>query len=198
MNEAAFLKTTEEKRRDIINAGMACFGLNGYSKTSMNDIASAAGVSKASLFHYFDSKESFYVYLFDLANQAVQDRSVPGGEDFFECLATATKIKMEVQTLYPSLQSFLMKLAQDPSPISQAICKKALQGASGNVEQQLFAQVDWSKLQPDVSPADALHLAAWISMGCLQEGHESLDEGLAEFQRYMKILKRAIYREDRP
>lgn len=196
MNESAFAKTTAAKRTAIINAGMACFGRNGYSKTSMNDIAAAAGVSKASLFHYCDSKESFYEFLYDLAEQTVQKRMVPGGKDFFDCLRLGTKIKMEVQALYPSLQDFLLKLSRDPSPIAQKICQRAKQSAVAKAEQKLFAQVDWSELQSDVSPEDALNMAAWISLGCLQQHYDSPAEGLAEFERYMNILKRALYRED--
>ena len=55
-----FLALTEEKRTAILNAALQCFGKFGYEKASINDIAVAAHISKASVFQYFGSKkESF-------------------------------------------------------------------------------------------------------------------------------------------
>lgn len=56
MKMVNFEKASQEKQRAIINAGFLCFGQNGYQKTSAADVAKAAGISKASLFHYFGSK----------------------------------------------------------------------------------------------------------------------------------------------
>ena len=46
---ANFHNLPPEKQRNIIDAGLNAFGRNGYAKTSMNDVARAAGVSKAAL-----------------------------------------------------------------------------------------------------------------------------------------------------
>ena len=43
-----FLALTEEKRTTILNAALQCFGKFGYEKASINDIAVAAHISKAS------------------------------------------------------------------------------------------------------------------------------------------------------
>ncbi len=48
-----FLTLTEEKRLTILNAAFQCFGKFGYEKASINDIAVAAHISKASVFQYF-------------------------------------------------------------------------------------------------------------------------------------------------
>ena len=52
-----FLALTEEKRLTILNAALQCFGKFGYEKASINDIAVAAHISKASVFQYFGSKK---------------------------------------------------------------------------------------------------------------------------------------------
>ena len=52
-----FLALTEEKRLTILNAAFQCFGKFGYEKASINDIAVAAHISKASVFQYFGSKK---------------------------------------------------------------------------------------------------------------------------------------------
>ena len=45
-------------KRDIISAAYRLFEVQGFSKTSMADIATACGLLKGSIYHYFDSKES--------------------------------------------------------------------------------------------------------------------------------------------
>lgn len=60
-----FLALSQEKQATIRNAALACFARHGYEKTSINDIAVAAGISKASIFQYFGNKQTLYQYLFD-------------------------------------------------------------------------------------------------------------------------------------
>ena len=52
----------EKKKRqhDIINAAEKLFFSNGYDKVSMNDIALAVELSKATLYLYFENKESLF------------------------------------------------------------------------------------------------------------------------------------------
>jgi AcrR family transcriptional regulator len=48
----------DHKTRDrIIAASTKLFSLNGYDATSVNQIASSAGVTKALIYYYFKSKE---------------------------------------------------------------------------------------------------------------------------------------------
>ena len=47
-----FFALSNEKQNTIRNAALACFAKHGYEKASINDIAVAAGISKASIFQY--------------------------------------------------------------------------------------------------------------------------------------------------
>ena len=48
----------EQARKRIIKAATAEFAKKGYRNVTMNDIAEKVGVSKAALYHYFNSKQS--------------------------------------------------------------------------------------------------------------------------------------------
>jgi AcrR family transcriptional regulator len=48
------------KRRQVIEAGRKLFFANGFDVTSMDDVAREAGVSKATLYSYFESKERLF------------------------------------------------------------------------------------------------------------------------------------------
>jgi AcrR family transcriptional regulator len=49
-----------EIRETIISAAREVFARYGFRKTTMQDIASAAGKAKSSLYHYFKSKEDVF------------------------------------------------------------------------------------------------------------------------------------------
>lgn len=49
----------------ILEAALTLFSKNGFSGTSMNDIASALGLSKAALYRHFESKDEIRIVLID-------------------------------------------------------------------------------------------------------------------------------------
>ncbi len=70
------------KRRAILNRCARLFAERGYARTSMSEIASACGSSKALLYHYYENKERL---LFDLLEdhfikleEAVNAADAPG------------------------------------------------------------------------------------------------------------------------
>ena len=56
----------ENRRQDILFAGLSLFIQKGYSGTKIKDIAQAVGMSVGLLFHYFTSKEDLYAELVSL------------------------------------------------------------------------------------------------------------------------------------
>jgi AcrR family transcriptional regulator len=61
--------THELKRDEILDRAAQCFADKSYPATTMNDIASANGTSKARLYHYYEAKEAI---LFDLLDRYTQ------------------------------------------------------------------------------------------------------------------------------
>ena len=64
MSSAAVLERTQagegEKRRQILEGARQVFMASGFDGASMGEIAKAAGVSKGTLYVYFDSKEALF------------------------------------------------------------------------------------------------------------------------------------------
>jgi AcrR family transcriptional regulator len=78
--------TAEERdaarRREIIAAGRACFLQYGYSKTSLEDIAKRANLSRPLLYRKFKNKEEIFIAVYeDLIEQGypAADAVVAGG-----------------------------------------------------------------------------------------------------------------------
>lgn len=55
----------EQSRQQIINAAFELFANEGYSKTSIAEVAKKAKVSKGLIYHYFSSKEHILEAIFD-------------------------------------------------------------------------------------------------------------------------------------
>ena len=52
-----------ERREQLLVAARGTFGTNGFSATSMNDVALAAGVTKPVLYQHFESKHHLFLEL---------------------------------------------------------------------------------------------------------------------------------------
>lgn len=64
-----FLELSEEKRTKIMNVSMAEFSQYGFENSSTNRIVQNAGISKGSLFKYFQSKDELYFYILDMVTE---------------------------------------------------------------------------------------------------------------------------------
>ena len=89
----------EQRRQEILLAGLSLFIQKGYSGTTIKDIASAVGMSVGLLFHYFASKEELFVELIQLGIEGPMSTMQPTQMEplvFFE--ATAKRILSYIQT----------------------------------------------------------------------------------------------------
>ena len=59
------VKPSDSKRKDIIRGATTMFLKHGFSTVSMDKIAQAAPVSKATLYKYFDSKNALFTAVID-------------------------------------------------------------------------------------------------------------------------------------
>ncbi len=58
-------QNVEERKKDIMEAALYCFLNFGYSKTSMDDVAKKAGISRPLIYLKFKNKEDLLLGLFD-------------------------------------------------------------------------------------------------------------------------------------
>jgi len=54
-----------QRRRQLLDAALAAFSAGGFHRTSMDDVAAAAGVTKPVLYQHFGSKRALYGELLD-------------------------------------------------------------------------------------------------------------------------------------
>ncbi|MFD1036822.1 TetR/AcrR family transcriptional regulator [Virgibacillus byunsanensis] len=62
------------KKMKLIESGIKLFAEKGYHKTSIQEIANEAGVSKGAFYLYFQSKEDFIVMAYQFYNTQISER----------------------------------------------------------------------------------------------------------------------------
>jgi AcrR family transcriptional regulator len=67
------VKPAEERRREILEAALDLFSTKGFDETTVQDIASAAGVAIGTVYLYFASKEHVLLGLYDDFNAGMHE-----------------------------------------------------------------------------------------------------------------------------
>ena len=82
-----FMNLAPEKRESIVRAAAAEFAEQGYQRASLNNIVKQLGISKGSLYQYFDNKEALFLHVFDhftlQVKQYVKTSAAGNGRDDF-------------------------------------------------------------------------------------------------------------------
>src|SRR5947209_4357118 len=67
----------DERRRQLLELGRELFATHSYDELSMADIARAAGISKALLYHYFPSKQEYFQTTLATAAERLRELTEP-------------------------------------------------------------------------------------------------------------------------
>lgn len=85
-----------ERKQQIYQAALACFGSKGYHSTTMDDIVAESGLSKGALYWYFKGKKELFLALFNemMVQFGEEWASVveKGGESATEKLSASMKL----------------------------------------------------------------------------------------------------------
>ncbi|HJS46136.1 MAG TPA: TetR/AcrR family transcriptional regulator [Rhizomicrobium sp.] len=60
MTKKRWQRRKEARAPEILEAALTCFARKGFAGTRMDDIAAAAGITKGTIYLYFDSKQSVF------------------------------------------------------------------------------------------------------------------------------------------
>ncbi|SHF32881.1 transcriptional regulator, TetR family [Seinonella peptonophila] len=201
-----FFNLATEKQQKIVDAALASFGANGYKKTSIRDIATAAGISKAMVFHYFGTKKQLYLYLIEhCANtlfHEIKHKFDPHIDDFFDRIELVGNIKFEAMKKQPSIGTFLWSMYEEQdSEIKPMIQASMVNGEAEKFRESIaFTGMDASKFREDVDPKLVYKMLLWMAEGCfrhvsnLEDGH--IDAAYDEYKRGLQLLKTAFYKEN--
>lgn len=115
MEQKRKTKRSKEKAEAILKSAMEEFLIHGYSATNMDAIATGAGVSKATVYSYFQDKEGLFTALIE---QLVKKRF---------------RIVLDPQ--------FLLSFQGEPKAVLREVMKELLANISGDQQLQDFLRL---------------------------------------------------------
>lgn len=140
----------EDQRELILDRAAALFARGGYPGTSMNQVAEACGLSKATLYHYFRDK---YALLVSISDDHVTRLQAIVREVLAQPLAPQAQMRELIARLveeYASAQNAHRVLTEDVKFLDEADRRRVLDKEREVV--QGFAQVV-TALRPDLREA---------------------------------------------
>lgn len=193
-----------EKQERIINAAIKEFVQSGFDKASTNEIVKEAGISKGSLFNYFNNKKELYFYLIEHCVQVVEkiydliDLNEP---DIFIRLEKLAFEKLEIQRKYPQVFDFLFSLTQEESDEVRNEIKQKIDSVFDQGIALVYEKIDYSKFRDDIDIQKAIEILTWTMRGFGEKAINQLstmeevgEEYLKEWEIYSKMLKDSFYK----
>jgi len=111
----------ETRRLQIIRAAQSCFARKGYYRTTMDDIARESGLSKGSLYWYFESKRTLFLAMLDAWLEQVDrslselvETSLPIAEKLHRVAEVLVTIVNSSREMVPILLDFWAQTSHDP------------------------------------------------------------------------------------
>jgi TetR/AcrR family transcriptional regulator len=203
-----FLNLKPEKQEKILEAAIREFADKGFEKASTNEIVREAGISKGILFHYFKSKKTLFLFVYDYAVDLCMEeflKKVDEEErDIFVKLRQVSSVKIELVNKYSSIFKFLqVAVGEQCNEIKNEIEERNIKHSESSYS-KLFNNIDVAKFRDGVDVSKAMNIIMWTLNGLgtsYQENvkvsvdkHIDYDKAFGEMDVYIDILKNAFYK----
>ena len=162
-----FTELDSEKQERILDAALKEFAEYGYENGSTNRIVKNCGISKGSLFKYFENKEDLYFYLIDTvsAEMAEETRVEIGklSKDLYERVIEYSVTEISWYVTNPVKGRFMIGIASETgSDIGRKIIERYGE-KSTDIYETLLKGVDMSGLHS--SRKEITDILRWVLMG---------------------------------
>jgi len=193
-----FLSLPQEKQNRIVDAAMTLFGEVGYKKAYISEIASAAGISKALIFHYFGSKKGLYSYLVYYTGKIVmteaQHERDTANKDFFDRAITTIKFRLALKSRYPAMNMFIESVYKEDEPEVEADIDRLKAIATDMHSKVEISDTERALLREGVDPAQVVELVEKYTEGVVYEWNSdsSLDDAMQGVTGCLGMLKKNL------
>ena len=162
-----FTELDNEKQERILDAALKEFAEYGYENGSTNRIVKNCGISKGSLFKYFENKEDLYFYLIDtVSTEMAEETRVDIGKlskDLYDRVIEYSVTEISWYVTNPVKGRFMIGIASETgSDIGRKIIERYGE-KSTDIYETLLKGVDMSGLHS--SRKEITDILRWVLMG---------------------------------
>lgn len=198
-----FFSLPEEKQQAIINAGYRVFAQNSYKKSPMSEIASAAGISKSLLFHYFLNKKELYLFLLEncagVTLEYLKKNDCYNQADLFETMFRGLSIKIHIMRKYPDFSTFLIKAYYERDPEVRSEVQAFIEKYAAYKVNRTLLKLEPEQFIPGLDLKMMYQEMYWASEGYLweklQQGNIDVDQMEKEFMELIHYWRTLYQRK---
>jgi TetR/AcrR family transcriptional regulator, repressor for uid operon len=164
------IEPAADRRAQILNAAVICFGKRGFHQASMHDISAEAGISVGLIYRYFENKEAVISAMADRHKQEIGDvlqraRQAPTLLESLEILFTAHCCENEPRLLSAFIVDLYAEASRNPrvADLVRDVLKTAMDGVTELIARSPEAQ----NARQGLSPTEAAELIFAVARGML-------------------------------
>ena len=124
MPTKTFNRLRDEKQEAILRAAIREFAKNGFARAKTSDIAHNAGISKGSVFQYFENKEELFIHCakwgLEVFMKKLDDQMNIGDLDIYEYFQD-NKVKTDLVREEGELAVFMQVVMNEPGMLDESM-----------------------------------------------------------------------------
>ncbi len=161
-------KKSEVSRRQVLEAAVRALAKHGYAKTSVSDIARAAGMSKGAVHYHFESKDDLIARVLEHCAAVARDRVRYAWEG---AGSPVEKIRAAVHEMRTMRKGGVAELRVLADLAAQGLHDPVLKGLLGQVfetnRREVVSYLEDSLRAIGVTPKIPIHMMPRLLMGAL-------------------------------
>src|SRR5690348_11370597 len=161
---------TQDRRSQILDAALICFGKRGFHQASMHDISAEAGISVGLIYRYFENKEAVISAMADQHKKEIglvleRARQAPTLLESLEILFTAHCCENEPRVI----SAFVVDLYAEASrnPVLADVVRDVLKTAMDGVTELISRAPEAQSSTHNLSPSELSELIFAVARGML-------------------------------
>ena len=174
----------DNRKTKLFNSALKEFVSEGYDKASTNIIAKNAGLSKALMFHYIESKEKLFLLVYDYFENIVEneyyskmDFSIP---DIFERLRRSYILQINLIKQVPWIVEFNKLCIPTNSDFINTELNKRDSKKHRILDKKLIEIKDFSNFRNNLDFEKSKKIILWINIGFTNQILESIKKNVGE------------------
>jgi TetR/AcrR family transcriptional repressor of uid operon len=159
-----------ERRTQILDAALVCFGKRGFHQTSMHDISAEAGISVGLIYRYFQNKEAVISAMADRHKNEIHEvleraRQAPSLLESLEILFTAHCCENEPRLLSAFVVDLYAEASRNPQVAD--LVRDVLQTAMAGVTDLIARAPEAQSAMHGLVPSEMAELTFAVARGML-------------------------------
>jgi len=188
------LDLDSQRRNAILNAALKEFSAQGYDNASTNVIAKEAGISKALMFHYVNSKQELFLAVYDYFSDLIKKEYFElmnyDAKDTFTRLRQSYLLQIKLSEKYPWILEFnKLSRTTNSNEINEEL-ENRTQKEHSSCYPKLLDEIDVSKFRKGLDIEKCKQFIFWSNIGFTNEILDDIRNSESQSLNYELVIEK--------